>query len=145
MKNIPECLIAVWVIAILAACSNHQEESRTERVQFLDTYFEAFNNHNVESLMEMCADDIQMMSITPDTVITDLIGKESLQTWLEGYFNSLLNVRSSYDQLSMREPFFSFVETATWGPDSARKQQSSMATYLVEDDKIQRVWYYYPE
>lgn len=112
---------------------------------FLDAYFEAFNNHNIESLLDLSADDIRMMSITPDTVIIDLAGKQSLESWLEGYFSSLPNVRSTYDKVTMREPFVSFVETASWGPDSARKQQSSLATYLIKDNKIQRVWYYYPE
>jgi len=145
MKKIPECLLAVLSLVILAACSNQQEKSGTERVPFLDAYFEAFNNHDVEELVSMSVDDIRMMSITPDTVITDLAGKESLQTWLEGYFSGLPNVRSTYKNLSIQEPYYSFVETATWGPDSARKQQSSLATYLIKDDKIQRVWYYYPE
>lgn len=145
MKRITGCLLAVLSLAFLAACSNQQEASGSEKVPVLDTYFEAFNNHDVESLVEMSADDIRMMSITPDTVITDLTDKQALQTWLEGYFSSLPNVSSTYDKVTMQEPFVSFVETASWGPDSARKQQSSLATYLIRDNKIQRVWYYYPE
>lgn len=145
MEKIIECLTALLAIIVLAACSNQQGESGTDRVPFLDGYFEAFNSHDVEELVAMSADDIRMMSITPDTVITDLVGKESLQTWLEGYFSGFPNVSSTYKNISIQEPYYSFVETASWGPDSARKQQSSLATYLIKDNKIQRVWYYYPE
>jgi hypothetical protein len=132
-------------LTVLMACSNHQEEAATDNLPFLDTYFKAFNNHDVEELVRMSAEDIRMMSITPDTVITDLAGKEALETWLDGYFSSLPNVRATYGNATVQEPFISFIETATWGPDSARKQQSSLATYLVKENKIQRVWYYYPE
>ena len=86
-----------------------------------------------------------MISITPDTVITDLTGKGNLETWLTGYFSSLPNVQSEYSQLTVHKPFVSFVETATWGPDSARKQQASLATYQIKEGKIHRVWYHYLE
>lgn len=111
----------------------------------LDNYFQAFNNHNVEDLAAAVTDDIRLMSITADTVIIDLSGKEELKNWLNGYFSSLPNVKSDFSDVTFVEPFVSFVETASWGPDSARKQQSSMATYQIKNGKIHRVWYYYPE
>lgn len=138
-------VLVLFYCFIISACSNQADKPESETLPLLDTYFEAFNNHDFESLVRMCAEDIRLMSITPDTVTVDLEGREALQGWLEGYFSSLPNVESSYSQLSIHEPFYSFVETATWGPDSARKQQSSMATYQIEEGKIHRVWYYYPE
>lgn len=145
MRDLTIYTKAVIGLLFLTTCSDLQKDSNMEGDPFLDAYFEAFNNHNIESLLDLSADDIRMMSITPDTVIIDLAGKQSLESWLEGYFSSLPNVSSTYDKVTMREPFVSFVETASWGPDSARKQQSSLATYLIKDNKIQRVWYYYPE
>lgn len=141
----PDYLIAVLIIANLVACSRQQGKTGAEKVPLLDAYFEAFNYHDVDGLLAMTSEDIRMMSITPDTMLTDLKGKQALQNWLEGYFKTFPNVRSSYAALSSRQPFYSFVETASWGPDSARKQQSSMATYMIIEDKIHRLWYYYPE
>lgn len=137
-------MIAVLGLSILSACTSEQSEPVNEGDPFLESYFEAFSNQDVEFLLEMSADNIRMMSITPETMFTDLHGKQNLRNWLEGYFRTFANVRSSYAQLSVREPFFTFVETANWGPDTTRKQQSSMATFQIKEDKIQRVWYFYP-
>lgn len=129
----------------LTGCGDGNSLRQNERSKILDEYFDAFNNCDVDRLSAMVSVDIRLMSVLPDTVTMDLAGRKKLETWLKGYFNSLPNVRSTYSDLSVREPFYSFVETAQWGPDSAGKQQSSMATYLIKNDKIQRVWYYYPE
>ena len=138
-------IVTCLSILILSACSSESTTQEEKQLPILDTYFEAFNAHNVEGLAATVTEDISMMSITPDTVIRDLTGKENLKVWLTGYFSSLPNVESEYAQLTVNEPFVSFVETATWGPDSARKQQTSLATYQIKEGKIHRVWYYYME
>lgn len=145
MKIINHFLITALLLISVTGCGNKNTPAQSSKSVILDEYFEAFNNHNVESLSAMASEDIRLMSVLPDTMTTDLVGKEKLETWLEGYFNSLPNVSSTYSGLTVREPFYSFVETATWGPDSARKQQSSLATYMIKEEKIHRVWYYYPE
>lgn len=134
-----------FLIAIAAGCGGKVSQNDNKKSEILDTYFQAFNDHDVESLVGMCTEDIRLISITPDTVTVDLRGKEALQAWLKGYFSSLPDVTSAYADVTIHKPFVSFVETATWGPDSTRKQQSSMATYQIRDGKIHRVWYYYPE
>ena len=145
MKIINHFLITALLLVSITGCGNQNSQVQSNKSEILDEYFETFNNHDVEGLSAMVSEDIRLMSVLPDTVTTDLTGREKLETWLKGYFNSLPNVSSTYSGLTVREPFYSFVETATWGPDSARKQQSSLATYLIKEDKIHRVWYYYPE
>lgn len=145
MKRTYYFLVVVLLFVSVSGCGDQSSLQQNSRSEVLDAYFEAFNDHNVEGLSAMVSEDIRLMSVLPDTVTTDLTGREKMETWLKGYFNSLPNVSSTYSGLTVREPFYSFVETATWGPDSARKQQSSLATYLIKEDKIHRVWYYYPE
>ena len=145
MKKVNHLLLTALLLISVTGCGSHDSPVQGSQPEILNEYFEAFNNHDVNALSAMASEDIRLMSLTPDTMTVDLTGREQMETWLEGYFKSLPNVRSGYSGLIVREPFFSFIETAQWGPDSARKQQSSMATYLIEDDKIQRVWYYYPE
>lgn len=145
MKKRSSLPFLLLFLICVASCSNQNSSRQTEQSQILDTYFEAFNNHDVEALAATVTDDIRLMSITPDTVTVDLKSKEELKKWLTGYFSSLPNVSSSYSDVTIREPFVSFVETASWGPDSASKQQSSLATYKIKEGKIHRVWYYYAE
>jgi len=138
-------LIVLLISVIAIGCAGQESQQQGKRSELLDAYFLAFNNHDVEGLSTMVSEDIRLMSLMPDSMTTDLRGKEELETWLSGYFSSLPNVSSTYSDLTVQEPFYSFVETAQWGPDSARKQQSAMATYLIKENKIHRVWYYYPE
>lgn len=145
MKNIVRLAFVVFLMVGILGCGNQEASKQGNRSEILDKYFDAFNRHDVEGLSALVTDDIRLMSLTPDTLTIDLSGKEELETWLNGYFKSLPNVHSSYSDLAVRKPFYSFVETARWGPDSARKQQSSMASYLIKENKIHRVWYYYPE
>lgn len=145
MKKRSSLPFFLLIFICAAACSNQQNMRSGDEHPTLSNYFQAFNNHDVEGLAATVTDDIRLMSITADTVITDLSGKEQLKNWLSGYFSSLPNVTSRYSDVTVREPFVSFVETAKWGPDSARKQQSSLATYQIKEGKIHRVWYYYPE
>lgn len=145
MRKIFPLIFIVLVSVIVTGCGSNEPSQQGNRSEILDEYFDAFNDHDVEGLSAMVTSDIRLMSLTPDTMSVDLSGRDELETWLNGYFSSLPNVRSSYSGLVVSEPFYSFIETAQWGPDSARKQQSSMATYLIKENKIHRVWYYYPE
>lgn len=138
-------MLAALLLVSVAGCGNLDSSEQSNHSEILEEYFDAFNNHNVDDLSAMVSEDIRMMSVLPDTMTTDLIGREKMETWLKGYFKSLPSAGSTYSDLTVREPFYSFVETATWGPDSARKQQTSLATYLIKEGKIHRVWYYYPE
>lgn len=145
IKKIVHLVLPALLLVSVMGCGDQEVSTPDKRSKILDEYFKAFNSHDVESLSALVSEDIRLMSVLPDTLTIDLTGREQLETWLTGYFNSLPNVRSTYTGLTVREPFYSFIETATWGPDSARKQQSSMATYLIKENKIHRVWYYYPE
>lgn len=145
MKRIDHFLITALLLISVAGCGNQDLSEQSSHSEILDEYFNAFNNHDVEGISAMTSEDIRLMSVKPDTMTTDLKGRDKLETWLKGYFKSLPNISSTYADLTVREPYYSFVETATWGPDTARKQQSSMATYLIKEHKIHRVWYYYPE
>ncbi len=131
-------------VAGLAGCQKEASLSQGETAQTLDAYFNAFNSHNVEELVAMASGDIRLMSVTPDTVTIDLRGQDELKKWLNGYFQSLPNIQSAYSGLTVEGDYVSFVETATWGEQGAKKSQSSLATYLIKDGKIHRAWYYYP-
>lgn len=145
MEKVNHFLITALLMMGVTGCGSQDSPIKGSQSEILNEYFDAFNNHDVDGLSAIVSEDIRLMSVLPDTMTTDLKGRDKLETWLEGYFRSLPNVSSTYSDLTVREPYYSFVETATWGPDSARKQQSSLATYLIKEDKIQRVWYYYPE
>jgi hypothetical protein len=145
MEKVNHFLITALLMMGVTGCGSQDSTIKGSQSEILNEYFDAFNNHDVDGLSAIVSEDIRLMSVLPDTMTTDLKGRDKLETWLEGYFRSLPNVSSTYSDLTVREPYYSFVETATWGPDSARKQQSSLATYLIKEDKIQRVWYYYPE
>lgn len=146
MKILQAVFTAAVLVAMvsLAGCEKGATASRGEKAKVLDAYFKAFNDHNVDELVATTSNDIRLMSVTPDTVTIDLRGHDELRKWLTGYFQSLPNVQSAYNGLTAEGDYLSFVETATWGKEGEKKSQSSLATYLIKDGKIHRVWYYYP-
>lgn len=102
MRTIILLLLSCFLCFVMAGCGKETSRQQNTQSQILDTYFEAFNNHDIQSLAATVADDIRLMSITPDTIIVDLAGKDELKKWLAGYFSSLPNVESDYsDGLSM--------------------------------------------
>lgn len=108
--------------------------------EVLRDYFEAYNQHEVEQILEMVSDDIRVYSVTSDTVTVDIEGKESLQNWLTKHFQDLPNVSSEISMINEVGNRISFTETAKWGEGQS---QSSLAVYEFLDQKIDRVWYYY--
>lgn len=111
-----------------------------ERSKILQDYFETYNQHQVDEIVEMVADDFRMYSVSPDTITVDINGKEDLRNWLIGYFEDLPNVSSEISEISESGNYVSFIETAHWGEG---RSQSSLAVYQIQDGKISRVWYYY--
>lgn len=103
-------------------------------------YFDVYNQHQVEKIIKMIADDFRMYSVMEDTTTLDIVGKENLQKWLSGYFKDLPNVRSEAGDIVENGNFVSFIETAHWGEG---RSQSSLAVYEIWNGKIRRIWYYY--
>ena len=142
-------LLVCVILLIMAGCTTQQENSgdKTQpETAALEAYFEAFNNQDIDELVSLSTDDIRMLSISSDTVKVDLRGRDELRNFMDRYFASTANVQSTYSKVTVEPPFVSFVETVSWGKEGEeRKSQSSLATYKIKNEKVQRAWYFYSQ
>lgn len=132
-------IILLFLILVCTSASEAQQKNESGNLIVLKEYFEAFNRHDINSLMTYISEDFKMYSIT-DTTRLDISGKKGLRQWLHNYFAELPKVSSQYDTLNSSGRWISFTETASWGQG---KSASSLAVYEIIDNKIRRVWYYY--
>ncbi len=130
-----------FLFLILLALISFEIKAQTDNNQkMLRDYFEAYNQHEIEHVVEMVSDDIRMYTVTSDTMTIDINGKENLRNWLTNYFQDLPTVSSEISDINEVGNCISFTETARWGVD---RSQSSLAVYEFSNHKISRVWYYY--
>lgn len=112
----------------------------SENEKILRDYFEAYNQHQIEHVLELVSNDIRVYSVTSDTITVDIEGEVNLRNWLTNYFRDLPNVSSEISQINEIGNRISFTETARWGDNRA---QSALAVYEIRNEKIDRIWYYY--
>jgi hypothetical protein len=111
----------------------------------LRAYYDAFNRHEPDATAAFLAENVKWYSVSGDTQSLDGEGRESIRTWLAGYFKQLPDVKSSVLELRQTGPHLFVHERVTWTtPDGANKLAAALAVYEVRDEFIQRVWYFPP-
>ncbi|NBC66957.1 MAG: hypothetical protein GVY07_15040 [Bacteroidetes bacterium] len=127
-----------FIFVLLIGLETDAQISDNEKI--LRDYFEVYNQHDIEQVLELVSNEVRIYSVSSDTVTVDIDGKEKLRNWLSDYFRDLPNVTSEISQLNVVGGRISFKETAYWGKSG---EQSSLAVYEMKDGRINRVWYYY--
>lgn len=131
---------AALLVAAVYSCS---QETDPQPPDALVQFYEAFNNHDVEAMLELSHDDIRMYSVSGPRISTDIDGKEELRTWLTNYFEEYPEVRSELSGVGRHSNYTSLVETATWGEPDDPVSQSSTVVYNASDSLVVAAWYYY--
>jgi hypothetical protein len=104
---------------------------------------EAFNRHSPDDVVACYAEKIKWLSIDGDQVATEGDGRESIRTWLTGYFKSLPTVKSELLEVNQTGPHVVFRERASWtAKDGSPRSQTAIGIFEVRDGLVQRAWYY---
>lgn len=114
----------------------------TAQIERLKAYNGAFNRHDVDAMMSMVSQDIEWLSVEGTTMQVEAQGAAAMRKSMNEYFSVIENPQSSLSGFVVDGPFVAVQETASWGLESERKSQSSLAVYEIENDKVRRVWYY---
>lgn len=102
----------------------------------------AFNAHDVDRMLDACADDIMWMMVGADEIAVEARGAEALREGMAGYFESVPSASSVLRSAVESGPFVVTVEEARWQSGGERKSQCSAAVYEVREGKIHNVWYF---
>ena len=118
------------------------EKTKSENEERVQAYVVAFNNKDVESMLEMVTEDVQWIYITGDKLTVEAKGKPALRKSLTGYFRSAPKVESKLEWLSSTSSRVAALERVSWRSNQRSRSQSSLSVYEFVNGKISRIYYY---
>jgi len=133
------------LLALLPVALRAQTEpaAASPEIAVVRRQVEAFNRHSADDVVACYAENIKWVNVDGDTVSTEGEGRESIRTWLAGYFKSFATVKSELIEINQTGPHVVFRERASWlGKDGKPRSQTSIGIFEVRDGLIRRAWYY---
>lgn len=120
-----------------------QAPASSPEIEVVRRQLEAFNRHSPDDVVACYAEKIKWLSIDGDNVSTEGDGRESIRTWLTGYFKSLPSVKSELLEINQTGPHVVFRERASWtAKDGTPRSQTAIGVFEVREGLVQRAWYY---
>ncbi|WP_376692927.1 nuclear transport factor 2 family protein [Wenzhouxiangella sp. EGI_FJ10409] len=135
---------AKFVIALLALvlASSAWAQSPDEVVE---RYMAAYNDHDVDAMLELVDPDIQWLSVDGDRISVETDGAEALAEAMRGYFEAVPSTRSSIESMMVSGQRVSVRERAHWESSGQPRSQAALAVYEIAEGRIVRVWYFSAE
>jgi len=104
---------------------------------------DAFNHGDIDRLVNNVSDDFKWFSITSDTLMLDVSGKENFRANMTDYFAGGRTVHSSIEQYAIDGNRVSFREVVGHkGSGGENITSSAMGIYEIVEGKIRRAWYF---
>jgi len=110
--------------------------------ELVQRFVSAFNQHDVDAMLELSAPDMRWMSVAGDRISIETSTHDELRTAMTGYFENTPGARAEIRSMSESGPFVHTLEEAFWQSSGAERSQCSMAVYERLDGKLQNVWYF---
>jgi len=119
-----------------------QVASAGDNAELVEQFVSAFNQHDVDAMLEFSAPDMRWMSVSGDQISTETSTHAEFRAAMAGYFENTPGARAEIRSISESGPFVHTLEEAFWVSRGAEKSQCSMAVYERLDGKLQNVWYF---
>jgi len=113
-----------------------------ENADTVERFIAAFNQHNVDVMLELSAVDMRWMSVSGEQISIETSTHAELREAMGSYFESTPSARAEVRSISESGSFVSTLEEAFWSSGGAEKSRCSMAVYELFEQKIQNVWYF---
>ena len=121
----------------------------------VSAYYDAYNSHDIETMMSMVADDVKWMEAlgeehvrfqdgavtNVDEFIVRTESRSELADALTGYFESFPTARSIIRSIEASEHVVTVFEEAVWDFAGVPMSQCATAVYDIDDGVILSVWY----
>jgi len=108
----------------------------------VQSFVRAYNDHNLDGMVKLLADNVSWESIQGDKVVTEAATRAELINKLAVYFNEHPNARSVLEQSFVSGSYVSVRERAFWKQDGKTLSATAVAVYETADGRITRAWYY---
>jgi hypothetical protein len=114
----------------------------TNNLQLVQAYVDAYNQKNIDAMLQYADEQIKWMSVSGQTVAIETKNKMELKAALSKSFNGSDHGFSAMVALIENNPFVSGIEKASWQAAGQWHSQCSPVVYEFEEKKIKNVWYF---
>jgi hypothetical protein len=106
-------------------------------------FVEAYNAHQIETMMALADDTIQWLTVEGTGVAVEANGKDALKLTILQYWSGCASCHSKLRWTQSSATRVVALEEASWtNKDGQEKSQQSLSVYEFRDDKIVRVYYF---
>ncbi len=113
-------------------------------LKVLNDQVDAFNQQDVDRLVDNVTADFKWFYITSDALLPELQGKEKFRASMVDYYKSFANIKSSILNYTTDGNRISFQEKVEYTDEQGnRKSSTAMGIYEIRDGKIARCWYFF--
>lgn len=132
--------LSVAALVILSLGVSAQEK---DLVTILNDQVAAFNEGNADQLATNVSDDFKWFSLTADTLLVEVRGKENFRQSMTAYLSSGRKTVSVIEEYFVEGNRISFRELVSYqSKDGKTVTASAMGIYQIENGKISRAWYF---
>ncbi|MEQ8531512.1 MAG: nuclear transport factor 2 family protein [Imperialibacter sp.] len=122
------------------------KEAYAQNEQLLKVFHDqvaAFNEGDVDRLTANVTDDFKWFSLTADTLLLEVAGKENFRLSMKYYFSAGKKSVSTIEQYAVDGERVSFREVVSHKNKAGETVSSSaMGIYQIRNGKISRAWYF---
>jgi len=133
------------VVFALLACVLVSSAWAQSPDEVVERYMSAYNDHDVEAMIELVHPDIQWLSIDGDRISVETDGAAALAEAMRGYFEAVPSTRSSIETMMVSGNRVSVRERAHWTSSGQTQSQAALSVYEIAEGRILRVWYFSAE
>jgi len=139
-------VLMLLLCVLLGACSGARvrppADSADARVHSVRAFVAAFNAGNANGMAALASEHIEWLSVDGSSVHLESRGRAELLSEMNDYFRGCPSCRARIDQVLAGPERVVTLETAYWQAEGALHQQSSVAVYEFDGERIRRVHYF---
>ena len=134
---------SILLSIILFASTSAANAQNEELLRVFNDQVAAFNEGDVDRLTANVTDDFKWFSLTADTLLLEVEGKENFRQSMKYYFSAGRKSVSTIEQYAVDGERISFREVVSHQNKAGETVSSSaMGIYQIQNGKISRAWYF---
>jgi hypothetical protein len=135
-------IISVLFMA-LPMVSASAQGVQSDRREVLNAFFETFNAHDVEAMVEWVSDDVRIIYVTENGDGSEVNGGDNLAQSMREYFVALPSAQSEILSVMVDGDHLAVRERASWTVANGEpKSQTALSVYQIRNGVISVVWYF---
>lgn len=139
--RVRELFPATLGLLVMAGSAISAPKDAEQRVR---AFFAATERQDVEQMVDAVSEDFRWIQIDDQRLSVEVVGREQLRSWLQGYFSSTPGLHTELVDLQIDGNYVSLIERVAWTDDDGEtERQTATSVYqLGADGKIRRAWYF---